>query len=137
MPMRNSNDQAKAFGHVRNAHENELAEDYVELIADLLELHGEARAVDVAKRMGVTGATVNKTLNRLANDGLIDKQPYRSIFLTDSGKRLAEKCKTRHLIVRDFLLSLGVSLEIAERDSEGIEHHVSAETLDAMKKKLK
>lgn len=129
-------DQARIFSHVRNANDSEVTEDYVELIADLLDSQGEARAVDIAKRMGVTGPTVNKALARLVKEGLIDKQPYRSIFLTTAGRELAEKCKSRHVIVRDFLLSLGISKAVAERDAEGIEHHVSAETLQAMKAAL-
>lgn len=123
--------QASWFEKIRKAHQTETAEDYVELINDLIEANGEARVVDLAERFGVSHATVNKTIGRLKKEGLVNSQPYRSLFLTDEGKKLAEECKKRHEIVYNFLLALGVSKEIAEFDSEGIEHHVSRETLNA------
>ncbi len=121
--------RAEAFQGVRQARSRELAEDYVELIADLIHTQGEARPVDIATRMGVTAPTVAKTLDRLARDGLITRAKYRSIFLTEEGGALAKECRHRHEIVLRFLLSLGLDAETAERDAEGIEHHVSARTL--------
>lgn len=126
---RSADQRAEAFQGVRAARRNELAEDYVELIADLILSHGEARPVDIATRMGVTAPTVAKTLDRLARDGLITRAKYRSIFLTDQGRALARECQHRHEIVLRFLLSLGLDPETAERDAEGIEHHVSERTL--------
>ncbi len=123
--------QASWFERVRQAHQMETAEDYVELIADLIEATGEARIVDLSKRFGVSHATVNKTINRLKKEGLVIAQPYRSLFLTDEGKALAVACKERHTIVYDFLISLGISEKTAEMDAEGVEHHVSAETIRA------
>ena len=61
-------------------------------------------------------------------------EPYRSIFLTEAGKQLADESRARHDLVYRFLLAIGVSDETARRDSEGVEHHVSQETLDAFKK---
>lgn len=121
-----------AFRRTRADHQSELSEDYVELIADIIAERGEARGNDVAQRMGVSNATVVKTLRRLQEAGLVTQEPYRPIFLTEAGKRLAAKGKRRHQIVEDFLLALGVSAETAHIDSEGIEHHVSEETLTAM-----
>ena len=121
--------RAGAFQGVRAARRSELAEDYVELIAELIHTQGEARPVDIATRMGVTAPTVAKTLDRLARDGLITRAKYRSIFLTEQGKALATECRLLHGIVLRFLLSLGLDPETAERDAEGIEHHVSEKTL--------
>ena len=121
--------RAEAFRGVREARRNELAEDYVELIAELIHEHGEARPVDIATKMGVTAPTVAKTLGRLARDGLITRAKYRSVFLTEEGRALARECQQRHEIVLRFLLSLGLDPETAERDAEGIEHHVSERTL--------
>ena len=125
--------QASWFERVREAHQTETAEDYVELINDLIEANREARVTDLAKRFGVSHATVNKVIARLTKEGLVDAQPYRSIFLTDKGKALAEACKARHIIVVEFLKTLGISEKTAEMDAEGVEHHVSQETLDAFK----
>ena len=134
--LREAKRQARSFERVRQAHQLEVAEDYVELIADLIDVTGEARAVDLAERLGVTNATVNNTLNRLTREGLVARQRYRSIFLTDTGRQIAEAARERHRLVRDFLLRLGVDAETAEIDAEGIEHHTSAKTLAAFKRFL-
>ena len=122
------------FEQVRNARNSETAEDYTEMIADLIRNAGEARAVDLAKHFGVTGPTVNSIIRRLVRDGLVVSKPYRSIFLTDKGQTLADYCKKRHEIVYDFLIKIGVNSDTAKNDAEGIEHHVSAETLSVFEK---
>lgn len=127
--LRSAETQAGAFQAVREARRSELAEDYVELIAELIAHFGEARPVDIASRLGVTAPTVAKTLDRLARDGLVMRARYRSVFLTDQGRALAEECRVRHDIVVRFLIRLGLDAETAEQDAEGIEHHVSARTL--------
>ncbi len=129
--------QAVRFQRVREAHQTELAEDYVELIADLIDTTGEARAVDLAARLGVSSATVNNALQRLQRDGLVSMKPYRSIFLTSQGQDLAMSARERHNVVREFLISLGVNAVTADADAEGIEHHVSAQTLDAFRAHLR
>jgi DtxR family manganese transport transcriptional regulator len=126
--------RSAAFKRVRADHTSELAADYVELIAELIEEKGEARGTDIALRLGVANATVVKTLKRLQDGGLVTQEPYRSIFLTDNGWQLADEGQRKHRIVEGFLLALGVSAETARIDSEGIEHHVSEETLKAMAK---
>ena len=128
--------QAAGFATVRQAHESEVAEDYVELIAELIETHGEARPVDIAERLGVKPPTVTKNISRLKAAGLVRREPYRAIFLTDAGQALAEACRRRHRIVVAFLLTLGIDEDTAERDAEGIEHHVSDTTLAAFEKRL-
>ena len=128
--------QAEGFGRTRSDHRNEIAEDYVELIADLIAAHGEARAVDLAQRLGVTHATVNKTVQRLMREGLVESRPYRAIFLTAAGQAMADRARARHSLVRDFLIALGVDRETAESDAEGIEHHVSPKTLAAFRRVL-
>ena len=120
------------FRRVRVAHENEAAEDYVELISGLIQVMSEARVVDMAERLGVTHTTVSKTVQRLVKKGLVTSEPYRSIFLTAEGQQLASRVRRRHELVVQFLLRLGVAQDIAEADAEGIEHHVSPETLAAM-----
>lgn len=114
----------------------EVAADYVELIEDLTQEFGEARAADLASRMGVSHVTVSKTLQRLVRDGLVTYRPYRSIFLTDQGRMLAESARERHLLVLRFLDWLGVAPSIAEQDAEGLEHHLSEETLCALRSRM-
>jgi len=134
--LREAKRQARSFERVRQAHQREVAEDYVELIADLIDVTGEARAVDLAERLGVTNATVNNTLNRLTREDLVTRQRYRSIFLTDTGRQIAEAARERHSLVRNFLVRLGVDPETAEIDAEGIEHHTSETTLAPLKRFL-
>ncbi|WP_394003006.1 manganese-binding transcriptional regulator MntR [Luteimonas sp. WGS1318] len=117
------------FRQVREARRAELVEDYVELISDLIADSGEARQVDIAERLGVAQPTVQRMLQRLVRDGLVLQKPYRGAFLTDAGERLAQASRARHQTVEAFLLALGVPEDIARRDAEGIEHHVSPETL--------
>ncbi|SDL47538.1 iron (metal) dependent repressor, DtxR family [Modicisalibacter muralis] len=129
--------QAANFKRVREAHQSEVAEDYVELIADLINTTGEARAVDIARRLGVAHATAVKTIARLQREGLVSSQPYRAVFLTEKGRELAVHSKRRHEIVVDFLRAIGISEKTAQRDAEGIEHHVSEETLAAFERVIR
>jgi len=124
--------QASWFARVREARQTETKEDYVELIADLIEANKEARLSDLATRLGVSHPTASKVVARLKDEGYINSQPYRSIFLTEKGQKLAERCKARHQIVLDFLIRLGVDHKTAEFDAEGIEHHISDQTLKIM-----
>jgi len=133
-PLQTADEQAEAFERVRQAHLMEATEDYVELIDDLISNQGEARLVDVAERLGITQPSASKTLARLQRDGYITSEPYRSIFLTTKGKALADKSRARHDIVFRFLLAIGVGEETAKQDSEGLEHHVSDETLAAFER---
>jgi DtxR family manganese transport transcriptional regulator len=124
-------DHAARFARQREADRRATAEDYVELIADLLREEGEARAVDLARRMGVSQATVTATVGRLQRDGLVDTKPYRGLFLTSGGRAMAETAKARHDLVLRFLLAVGLDRETAEQDAEGLEHHASKKALEA------
>ena len=121
-----------SFEKVRDAHKTENTEDYLEIIADLLNSKGEARIVDIANKLGIAQATANKTIKRLQNQGYVKKEPYRSIFLTLKGQELASVSKKRHIIVLTFLKKLCIDNKTAEADAEGIEHHVSQKTLKKM-----
>ena len=133
-PLENADAQAEAFATVRQAHLMESTEDYVELIDDLIRSQGEARLVDLAERLGISQPSAGKTITRLQREGYVTSEPYRSIFLTDKGKALADMSRERHDLVYRFLLTIGVSEVTAKIDSEGVEHHVSQETLDAFRR---
>ena len=123
-----------SFNKVRDAHKTENTEDYLELIAELLNSKGEARIVDIASSMDIAQATANKTIQRLQKQGYIKREPYRSIFLTLKGQKIASPSKKRHNIVYTFLINLGIDVKTASADAEGIEHHVSEKTLKKMEK---
>ncbi len=135
MPAR-TRDTAAIQRHTRRAHAQERAQDYVEAIADLMAEHGEARATDIARSLGVTHVTVIRTVQRRQREGLVKTLPYRSSFRTSAGRVLAARTKDRHQTVVAFLEVLGVPRADAMADAEGIEHHVSPATLAAMNKYL-
>ena len=127
---------AQSHSRIRKDHASETAEDYVEAIAKLIEEHGRCRVVDLAARFGVSHVTVTKTVSRLAKEGLVITQPYGPMTLTETGSRMATESQKRHEIVYRFLLAIGISPATAADDAEGIEHHVSAETLKCFRKYL-
>lgn len=128
---------SEGFRRTREVLRTALLEDYAELIADLIDSGGEARQVDIASRLGVSQPTVAKTLQRMIAEGLVVQKPYRGVFLSETGARLAEQSRDRHDTVETFLGALGVSADTARIDAEGIEHHVSAETLEAFRRYLR
>lgn len=123
----------KQHERTRDDHATELAEDYVEAIADLIESRGQCRVRDLAEHFGVTHVTVNRAVSRFQRDGLVSTERYGPVELTPEGAELAEASRRRHEIVYQFLLAIGVNEKAAAIDSEGIEHHVSPETLQRMK----
>ena len=130
LPSKNDKNQ---YARTRTDHSSEIAEDYVEAISEIIHDKGECRLVELARRFQVSHVTANRTIARLKRDDLVESQPYGPIGLSKKGRLLAAECKKRHQIVLDFLMALGVSKSVAEIDSEGIEHHVSQQTLSAMR----
>ncbi len=123
--------QARGFGRAREARASEVLEDYAELIDDLVREAGTARATEIARRLGVSHVTAVKAVARLEREGFAQAQPYRGVTLTEAGTALAARVRARHHVVLNVLLALGVPLEDARADAEGIEHHVSPATLAA------
>lgn len=121
-----------AFRSVRSDGPPDLAETAVALIADLIDDRGEARGPDIALRLGLSNATLVKTLKRLEDAGLVTQEPDRFVLLTGDGWKMAEDGRRRLKVVERFLLALGVSEETARIDSRRIEQQASAETLRAM-----
>ncbi|MCG8449307.1 MAG: manganese-binding transcriptional regulator MntR [Pirellulales bacterium] len=134
--MARTSQKQNRHSRTRSDHATELAEDYVEAIADQVEAEGTCRAVDLAEQFQVSHVTVNRTIGRLQRDGYVTTEPYGPIELTKEGCRLARASRKRHEVVYQFLQAIGVSEAAASADSEGIEHHVSPETLAAMQKFL-
>lgn len=128
---------ADRFARAREAQAVALLEDYVEMVGDLIAEHGEARVADIALRMGVAQPTATKAIARLKREGLVTSRPYRGVFLTDEGARLADTVRARHRTVVELLIAVGVPEDVAELDAEGIEHHVSDHTLGAFEAFLK
>ena len=122
------------FVRIRADHRTEVAEDYLEAIAHFEETEGQCRGAGLAQYFSVSHATVTQTLARLKDAGLVEIEPYGPVGLTRKGRNVARKSRKRHEIVLSFLRALGVSESTAATDAEGIEHHVSDETLECLKK---
>ena len=104
----------------------------MEAIASIIDGRGACRVADLARLMRVSHVTVVKTVDRLVAGGLVRKEPYGPATLTPAGVRLARAARVRHERVLAFLRSIGVPEPVARRDAEGLEHHVSPETISAM-----
>jgi len=124
---------ASAHERTRRDHATEIAEDYVEAVAEIEAARGACRVVDLAERFGVTHVTVIRTVRRLEEEGLVETEPYKPIGLTARGEKLARECRARHEIGYRFLLAIGVEPAVAAVDAEGMEHHVSEATLERLR----
>jgi len=122
-----------AFSRTRADHAIEILEDYTEAIAQINKENGECRVMDLARHFGVSHVSVIQVLQRLKDNHFIENGLRKPIILTHKGETLARKCAKRHGIVLKFLLKIGVSEKNAIIDSEGLEHHISSETLECMK----
>lgn len=128
---------SKRFKKTRKVQTQILLEDYTEMISDLIQKNGEARITEIARLMGVAHPTAAKAVARLKREGLAISRPYRGVFLTEAGIKMAERMRLRHQIIIDVLCAIGVPPEIAETDAEGIEHYISEQTLAAFENFLK
>lgn len=113
----------------------ESGEMYLETILVLSNKNTVVRSIDVAEHMGVTKPSVSRAVGLLRDGGYIimDKSGY--LTLTPLGLEVAEKMYERHKILTDFFVSLGVSEEVATEDACKIEHHISEETFEAIKRR--
>ncbi|HSH09759.1 MAG TPA: iron dependent repressor, metal binding and dimerization domain protein [Oceanipulchritudo sp.] len=127
---------AARHDRVRRQHSDELAEDYVEAIDAMLVDRGLARVTDLQRTFGVSHVSVIRALKRLEERGLVVRAAKNGLQLTDSGKAMAVASAQRHSLVVRFLGALGVSGVQADADAEGMEHHLSRETLSAMERFL-
>ena len=112
-------------------------EDYVEAIYRLREENGTARVVDVAKSLGVKMPSVNNAVKELARLKLVKYEKYRELILTEEGVAVAKKVYEHHLLLKNYLMSLGVSEENAENDACAMEHILSEETMECIRRASK
>lgn len=111
---------------------SQSAEDYLERIQELIQEKGYARMVDIASSLNVRQASVTSMVQKLGDLGYVNYVKYRGLVLTDKGRSVADKIQRRHETLRRFFSLLGLPPEIQHEDIEGIEHHLSPETVDSL-----
>ena len=114
---------------------NQSGEDYLESILTLGKTQDVVHRIDVAKRMNVSQAAVNKAIKILLEKGYV-YEDGKHLYLTDEGRKYAEEVYEKHCVIRDYLISCGVSAQTAEEDACCMEHLISEETMTMMRKKL-
>lgn len=112
-------------------------EDYLEAILILKIKNGKVRSVDISKMLNVSKPGVNKAMNVLKESGLIEKDYYGDVYLTEKGQAIAKKIYKKHTTIKEFLINLGVSEETSDIDCCKIEHVISEETFLAIQNYLK
>ena len=109
--------------------ESVAVEDYLEIILQLIDEKGYARVADIAEGLGIAQPSVSNMVRRLDEKGLINYEKYRGMTLTDEGERVARRIAKRHSLLEEFLDLLGIDPDVAYQDLEGMEHHISSQTL--------
>lgn len=105
-------------------------EDYLERIYELIELKGYARVSDIATALGFTRPSVSIMVKRLDRLGFLRYEKYRGLTLTEKGREVARRIQRRHVILTEFFTLLGLDRNVIAHDVEGIEHHLSSESLE-------
>src|SRR5699024_798844 len=105
-------------------------EDYIEQIYNLIETKGYARVSDIAEALEVHPSSVTKMVQKLDKDNYVNYERYRGFVLTSKGKKIGERLLYRHDLLEDFLDIIGVDEENIYDDVEGIEHHLSWNSID-------
>ncbi|MDZ4786160.1 MAG: iron dependent repressor, metal binding and dimerization domain protein [bacterium] len=129
--------RASAFEATREHHSTETAEDYCELVLELITKYGQARTCQIAEELGISHVTAIRTINRLQIAGYLQTSPRKPVSLTPKGKRLGIFAQERHQLLFDFLVKIGAPADVAKIDAEGAEHHFSDETLSAIRRFMK
>ena len=110
------------------------AEDYLERIAALIRNKGYARVVDIAAELKISQASVTTMVQRLDGEGLVKYEKYRGMVLTDAGEAVAARIAHRHELLTQLLRFFQLPEDVIFRDVEGMEHHISGETLAALER---
>ena len=111
---------------------SQSAEDYLERIHELIEQKGYARVVDIASSLKVKQASVTVMVQKLAEAGYLKYEKYRGLLLTDEGRTVARTIQNRHVTLSRFFSLFGLDDETQRQDIEGIEHHLSPETVEVL-----
>jgi Mn-dependent DtxR family transcriptional regulator len=112
-------------------------EDYLEVIYELVEHKGYATTIDISEYLNVSSPSVTKMVQKLNESGHLNYEKYRGIRLTDKGTLVAKNIRERHGLLAEFLKIIGVDEDTANKDAEGIEHHLQPKTLGKLENFIK
>lgn len=112
-------------------------EDYLEVIFELIEKKGYATTTDISLYLNVSAPSVTKMVKRLRDQGYLEYERYRGLRLTEKGREVAEGIRQRHGTIIEFLMMLGIDENIANREAEGLEHHLEPSTLERLERFIK
>ena len=112
-------------------------EDYLEVIYELIQQKGYATTTDISNYLNVTLPSVTKMIRKLDEISCLDYEKYRGIRLTEEGIAVAKSIHERHSLLTEFFKMIGVDEETANRDAEGIEHHLHPQTLKKLQEFVK
>jgi len=131
---------SKRLESIKAAHKTEkkesttTREDYLEIISELVDLKGYATTLDISRYMNVSPPSVTGMLQKLDENGYLEWEKYHGINLTEKGKQTANTIRQKHGLLLDFFEILGVGIDIANQDIEGIEHHLNPKTIRQLRK---
>jgi len=132
--------RAERLESIKQAHKSAKAdsssrmEDYLEVISELVELKGYANTIDISRYLNVSAPSVTKMLQRLDDGGFLEYEKYHGINLTAKGNLVADTIRQKHGILLEFFKMLGIDHAIANKDAEGIEHHLNPKTIKQLRK---
>ena len=124
----------KAAHKIKKVASTTREEDYLEVIAELVELKGYATTLDISRFMNVSPPSVTKMLQKLDEKKYLEYEKYHGINLTDMGKQVADTIRRKHSTLLEFFEILNIGQGIANQDTEGLEHHLNPKTIKQLKK---
>ena len=124
----------KAAHTIKKVASTTREEDYLEVIAELVELKGYATTLDISRFMNVSPPSVTKMLQKLDEKKYLEYEKYHGINLTDIGKQVADTIRRKHSTLLEFFEILNVGKGIANQDTEGLEHHLNDKTIRQLRK---
>ena len=130
---------SKRLESIKAAHKSEKPdstrmEDYLEVISELVDMKGYATTLDISRYMNVSAPSATKMLKRLDENGYLEYEKYHGIILTKKGTQLADAIRQKHSILLEFFEILNIGQEIANQDTEGLEHHLNPKTIRQLRK---
>jgi Mn-dependent DtxR family transcriptional regulator len=129
----------RCANHPKKEEDNrtERMEDYLEVIYELIQYKGYATTIDISGYLNVSSPSVTKMVQKLNESGHLNYEKYRGIRLTDKGILVAKNIQEKHGLLAEFLKIIGVDEDTANKDAEGIEHHLQPKTLEKLEHFIK